>query len=510
MAARRSSSAASSASSARSTRSSPARRACRCGASCPTTSSARALWATMLLVLGYVFWQSFDQRRCTTPSRARSRSGPRSSLIGGHRLARAQLRDEERRRAAARVDRRAARPAACCARSPASCARVGAVAGAGAAALPVAAPHARASSGWSSRRCWRSPRSASFSFVAILASGCTSTRDRRRPACVRRRRRPAHGLARRRRQARSRDLGSARRGRPRSLALTAIVLLWRRRRRSTPRALALGGAADLGGGRTSPRPPSDRPRPPARSSTPPATASRRRTPPTPSRWVAIAVVLTAHAARPGPHGGGRRGRRGRWRSLIGLTRVYLRAHYLSDVARRRRRWPPRCSRCAAWARWSSAFVRHNGAPHVSNQSITYLVAGAAAASSRSRPTSASSSSPRGRPTRACGSGSPPPFLTSTSGRVRRRWARRAARAIVGSGTASALERCLHGRAMPVRRVDRLRLYDLRRHVAPRPRGRRPGSTSRPLDAITDAVESGAGPARGRPRRGPRARRAASS
>ena len=60
-AARRSSSAGSSASCARSTRSWPGRRGCRCGASCPTTSSAPARGPTMLLVLGYVFWQSFDQ-----------------------------------------------------------------------------------------------------------------------------------------------------------------------------------------------------------------------------------------------------------------------------------------------------------------------------------------------------------------------------------------------------------------------------------------------------------------
>ena len=61
-AARRSSSGASSGSCARSPRSWPARRGMPLGASCPTTSSAPALWATTFCLLGYIFWQSFDQR----------------------------------------------------------------------------------------------------------------------------------------------------------------------------------------------------------------------------------------------------------------------------------------------------------------------------------------------------------------------------------------------------------------------------------------------------------------
>ena len=60
-AARRSCSGASSGSCARWRRSSPARRGCRCGASCPTTSSARGCGRRRFILLGYVFWASFDR-----------------------------------------------------------------------------------------------------------------------------------------------------------------------------------------------------------------------------------------------------------------------------------------------------------------------------------------------------------------------------------------------------------------------------------------------------------------
>ena len=86
-AARRSSSAASSASSARSRRSWRARAGCRSGASCPYDVLGAGLWATTFIMIGYVFWQSFD-RVLKIAKEGALGLGIAITLVVGDRLAR--------------------------------------------------------------------------------------------------------------------------------------------------------------------------------------------------------------------------------------------------------------------------------------------------------------------------------------------------------------------------------------------------------------------------------------
>ena len=106
-AARPSSSGAGSVSCAPSRRSSPPPPACRCGASCPTTSSRRAAMGTLFCLVGYIFWHSLDkvlEIAKQGPARARRR---RSSLVVGDRRRGAVAARAREPRQARRLVRRA-------------------------------------------------------------------------------------------------------------------------------------------------------------------------------------------------------------------------------------------------------------------------------------------------------------------------------------------------------------------------------------------------------------------
>ena len=289
------------------------------------------LWATTFCVLGYVFWRSFDQLTAWV-SRGLFAFGLFVALIVGIVFLVRLQRSPELRRADRQVDRRAAREAAAApgravpARGLAARRAAAGTAVAAAGALRLEPLHA----GRPGPRGHDAARARRGRLVRVLPA-------RRR---ARRRARQLHlddfafDIA-------DRPLLRAAQGRG-GLGHCARLVRGRRRARRVDRAL---------GGRAAPLPRCrrcswsaflltwlavdvakeayDRPRPPAATSRPRAWRSLG------PRRLRGRVGRLRRRARARRRRLGRalraRDRRGRARVVVGLTRVYLRAHYLSDV-----------------------------------------------------------------------------------------------------------------------------------------------------------------------------------
>ena len=327
-AARRSSSGASSASCAPWRRSWPARRACRCGASCPTTSSAPGCGARRFVVLGYIFWQSFSQLVDYAKKGALG-AGARHRARGRDRVARPLA--ARRRRTARRMREwmeRQARAAGAAARWSAVLAPVAAHdAAAGALRLgprDPGRPRARAHHAVRRGRRRRPSSSCGTSSASSRTTACSPATPRRcgwPTACTWTRWSDVAKVVTRAGVAAGGDRARGARRR--------ATLAWRHRVRDAL-ALVAGLAADLRGrahhqGRRGPPAAGARagrhrrrglslgPRRLRRD------VGRRRgraqpraarTSPRASRFVTVAIVIAV---------------------AVGLSRIYLRAHYLSDV-----------------------------------------------------------------------------------------------------------------------------------------------------------------------------------
>ena len=352
-AARRSSSGASSASCARSRRSWPARRACRCGASCPTTSSAPACGARPSSCSATSSGRA-SASSSTTPKKGALALGAVIVARGRDRVARplAARRRTTARRMRAWIERQAraagaaAAGRACCAPVLRTTRRPGALR---VGPRHAGRPRARAHDAAGGRRAsgafvfvWR-PRRAS-SRTTACSSGDARVAAAGRP--------PAHRRAGRRREGRHRAGLAAGGDRARGRSAAACSLLAPR----APRARSRSSSASR-----SPTPPCTSPRTPSTARGRRARSSTSTARPIPSghaayavTWVAVAVALSralpdARLALRVRHRGDRRSR-----AAVGLT-PDLPARAL-PLRRRRRvgRWAPRSSRCAASPRWSSA------------------------------------------------------------------------------------------------------------------------------------------------------------
>ena len=255
-----------------------ARPGCRSGASCPTTSSARARWATMLLVLGYIFWQSFD-KVLHYAEQGTLALGTVIVVLAAAIWAYRHFRVEENREAAARwIDTQLDRPVAAAAGSTSSTRSARWLRGPlvffwnritpGDLGLELTTQLAVAAVG-------------SFAYAANAIGLRDRTRHARRRDRVPLGRRHPRRHARRRRAGRSRTSGRCRGG-DRATVITVVVLLTRAADHRVARARERA-AHHLG--RRARRQGRGRPAAAAatRSSRPPGSAIRRRTPRTRSR-----------------------------------------------------------------------------------------------------------------------------------------------------------------------------------------------------------------------------------